>query len=193
MRSPNENFASPVHALERRCRRMTRLIAGLFILWFVTVAGFAVLVTRPPGGLRIPDDGILRVRGLSVVDGNGVERVRVGAPLPEPLDLGKRFPRGSEIGGILLFDAEGNERSGYVTSDDYPNVFFTLDSIGRQQVLFLADPGGTPFLRLWNGDSAVQMSVDEDGPELKLTQGREVFFEAAPRATGPQAKPGEGR
>ncbi len=194
MSNPNENFDIPVRSLERRCRRLTALIAGLFILWMVTTAGLAALMRRPVGGsLHVMNDGILRVRGLSVIDANGVERVRIGAPLPEPLDVGKRFPRGGEIGGILLFDAEGNERSGYVTSDDYPNVFFTLDSIGRQQVLFMADPGGTPFLRLWYGDAAVQTSVDEDGPALKLTRGREVLFEAPPAASASRDKQGERR
>ena len=58
----------------------------------------------------------LRLRQLSIVDTNGVERVRIGAPLPEPPMLGKRFHRDGPISGILLFDAEGNERTGYATS-----------------------------------------------------------------------------
>ncbi len=185
MSNSNESTDRTIQTLERKCRRTARLVAGLSVLWFVTAVGIVVLATRPAaGGLRLRDDGLLRVRGLSVVDANGVERVRIGAPLPAPLDLGKRFPRGGEIGGLLLFDAEGNERSGYVTSDDYPNVFFTLDSIGRQQVLFMADPGGEPFLRLWYGDAAVETSVGDAGPQLKLTRGRDVLFEAPPPAAG---------
>lgn len=70
----------------------------------------------------------LRLRQLSIVDANGVERVRIGAPLPEPLMLGKRVPRDGSLSGILLFDAEGTERTGYATGDSYPNVIFTLDS-----------------------------------------------------------------
>jgi len=36
---------------------------------------------------------ILTVRGLIVVDEKGVERVRIGSPLPGPMINGKREPR----------------------------------------------------------------------------------------------------
>src|SRR5437868_3696323 len=60
---------------------------------------------------------ILRVRGLIVVDEHGIERVWIGAPLPDPSFLGKRGQRQAPISGILLMDADGTERSGYVTDE----------------------------------------------------------------------------
>ena len=76
---------------------------------------------------------VLRVRELNVVDGNGVTRVKIGAPLAHAVVNGhQNKSRGGRpkdtISGILLFDAEGNERSGYATVDHgYSNVMLTLD------------------------------------------------------------------
>jgi hypothetical protein len=55
-----------------------------------------------------PDkDGILRVRGLIVEDRNGHERVRLGAPLPDPMIHGVRYKRSGDISGLLISDAAG--------------------------------------------------------------------------------------
>ena len=51
------------------------------------------------------------------MDENGIERVRIGAPLPDPPLFGKRYKRSAGVSGILMTDADVNERSGYVTND----------------------------------------------------------------------------
>ncbi len=121
-------------------------------------------------------DKILKVRGLVVVDSTGVERVVLGAPLPNPIILGKRYPRGGNTSGILLYDANGTERSGYVTDDNYPNVFFTLDAIGPQRALFLAEPQGATSLWLWSDNNnrfAVTTSIDTTSFEI-LSNGKKL-------------------
>jgi hypothetical protein len=175
--------------LEGRNRRLVRGWAATAVALALAIAALALFSIRPRNIL--PPDGVLTVRGLVVVDGNGVDRVRIGAPLPDPLVLGKRFPRGGTVSGILLFDDEGNERSGYVTSDGYPNVFFTLDSLARQHVLFITEPQGDPTLRLWDGASAATLSAGADGPELKITAGERTLLEVPPPA--PKATPRGGR
>jgi hypothetical protein len=158
--------------------RNHRLTWALIALAVVFVFGMAVLaVPRFRAGNSGRADGILTVRGLVVVDGNGVERVRIAAPLPDPLVLGKRFPRGGAISGILLSDEEGNERSGYVTADGYPNVFFTLDSLARQHVLFITEPQGDPTLRLWDGRSAFLLTVGAEGPQLRFISGDKTLLD----------------
>lgn len=146
-----EKLRESVERLTLRNRRLMRAVTMSVPVLALAIAALAVVTLRP--GRLDPPGGILKVRGLVVIDGSGVERVRIQAPLPDPLVLGKRFPRGGAVSGILLFDAEGNERSGYVTSDGYPNVFFTLDSLARQHVLFITEPQGDPTLRLWDGTS----------------------------------------
>lgn len=125
-------------------------------------------------------DKVLKVRGLVVVDPTGMERVVIGAPLPEPIILGKRFPRGPRgggISGILLYDAEGNERSGYVTDDNYPNVFFTLDALGQQKALFLTEPQGATSLWIWANDkNKFELTTSDDATSLKvLSNGKNII------------------
>jgi hypothetical protein len=181
-----KNLRESVECLARRNRRLARALALSVSLLALAVIALAVVSLRPQS--LEPPGGILRVRGLVVVDGNGVERVRIQAPLPDPLVLGKRFPRGGAVSGILLFDDEGNERSGYVTSDGYPNVFFTLDSLACQHVLFITEPQGDPTLRLWDGTSAATLSAGSDGPGLKLTSGEKTLLEIPAPTPAPIGK-----
>lgn len=128
------------------------------------VMGFYLIQNRT---LQIDfSDQILQVRGLVVTDSLGRERVIIGAPLPPAQSIGYRFYRGndSEVSGIMLYDHEGQERSGYVTDDSYGNVFFTLDSKISQRALFVAEPQGAVTLRLWgkNGNQIDLGTSDDD-------------------------------
>lgn len=90
-------------------------------------------------------DGIMHVRGLVVEDVNHRERVRLGAPSPDPVIHGVRYERSGAVSGLIISiisDADGNERGEYVTSDQFGEAFLSLDSEDEQQVLFLANPKG---------------------------------------------------
>lgn len=66
----------------------------------------------------------------------------------------------------MLYDAEGQERGGYVTDDYYGNAFLSLDSKAHMPVLLIAEPQGAGSLLLnsRNGKNKVNLSVsDEDG------------------------------
>lgn len=164
-----------IRVLERKNRWLTLSVICILLV------GAAFFLWQKPfkGNISHSSDqeNILRVRGIVVVDENGTERVWIGAPVPEPLILGKRFPRGGKMSGIILFDEEGNERSGYGTSDGYPNVLFTLDSIGQQHVLFMAEPQGDTALWIWNGGNSFKLSIGEETSSLTLSQKGEVLFE----------------
>lgn len=104
-------------------------------------------------------ESILKVKGLIVVDKNGIERVVIGSDFPDPISMGKRVPRGGEandlMAGIMLHDAEGNERGGYMTSGFYPNIFLTFDQITGQQMMLLNEPfgGSSMMVNSGNGNS----------------------------------------
>jgi hypothetical protein len=179
-----------IEQLERTVARMQRrervvVLIGMILL-AVTVAAIGMpRAIAKPGADEVREN--LRVRQLSIIDANGVERVRIGAPVPEPIILGKRTGRGGAMSGIILYDAEGNERSGYVTADDYPNVLFTLDSLARQHVLFMAEPQGSPSLSLFDKGGAVKMWVDEEGvPVFKLIKRGQNVVELPAPATSTQ-------
>lgn len=120
------------------------------------------------------EDKILKVRGIVVVDSLGIERVILGAPLPTAQSsMGNRlYPRekGTGVHGVMLYDAEGQERGGYVTDDDYGNVFLTLDSKSGQTFLALAEPYGATALQLWDrkGRNKISLETADSVAEIKL-------------------------
>ena len=65
------------------------------------------------------------MRGLVVEDVNQRERVRLGAPLPDPMIHGVRYKRSGPVSGLIISDAKGNERGGHVTSDQSGEAFFS--------------------------------------------------------------------
>jgi len=168
--------------LEQQNRLLKRALLLAVILWLSAVAFWFTRDSRPMQVRAAQTDEVLRVRGLVVVDEKGVERVRIGAPLPDPMMFGRRISRGGSVFGILLSDANGMERSGYVTDNDYGNVFFTLDSTTRgQHVLFISDPNGGATLRMWdrgtNGVNSVSLDASDDGPSFKLVKDGKTLFE----------------
>tara|TARA_R110000868_G_scaffold253614_1_gene510230 strand:+ start:1353 stop:1841 length:489 start_codon:yes stop_codon:yes gene_type:complete len=114
---------------------------------------------------------IIKVRGLVVTDSMGVERVIIGANLPDPQGHGNRFDRGGEVSGIMLYDSEGQERGGYVTDNDYGNIFLTLDSKTSQRALFIAEPQGVATLQVWgNNGNKVSIGASDEGTEFKIIE-----------------------
>jgi hypothetical protein len=85
------------------------------------------------------EDGVLRVRDLAVTDQNGVERLYLGAPLPDPIVNGVRRKRSGVIAALTTLDAKGNERGGSVTAGQSGEAFLGLDPEDEQPVLFLAN------------------------------------------------------
>jgi hypothetical protein len=169
--------------LEQQVLRLTRIVYALAALTTVLVA--ALLHPRL-GSLNAqtpvasaPADSILRVRGLVVVDERGMERVWIGAPVTEPRALGKRFSRGARASGILLFDAEGNERGGYVTFDDEGTAHFSLDAVGYMAARISAPAsGGVEFLARGDNGSVARFGVAGSAPYVGLLRGDSVFFQA---------------
>lgn len=127
---------------------------------------------------------VLRTRELNIVDAKGITRVKIGAPLAHAVVDGRQNrSRGGRpedtISGILLFDAEGIERSGYATVDSgYSNVLLTLDDKSRQHAMFIAEPTGATTLRLFNADTKdrIDVAIDKDGPSLSMIRrGKEIY------------------
>lgn len=175
-----------VACLERKYRIAFITAAITSVCGVLAIAGAigsragAAITTHPDS--KIVD--VLRVRELNVVDGNGVTRVKIGAPLAHAVVDGRQNKsRGGRpedtISGILLFDAEGNERSGYATVDHgYSNVMLTLDDQNKQHAMFIAEPTGATTLRLFNADTKdrVDVAINKDGPHISMMKrGKEIY------------------
>lgn len=165
--------------LERRCARLAWGVRAAFGLWALTLVAVVAMGVRggdAQGKGADPVD-VLRVHRLEVVDGNGVTRVILGAPLPEPIILGRRHPRGGAVSGMLILDGEGNERGGYVTDDGYGNAMITLDSVGRMQWIGMVEPDGGAWTNLSAADgSQFDVRVSEGGAAARVVEGgKEVW------------------
>jgi len=165
--------STELSALKRKCYFLSRIVFGMLILWLAT------LLVQIAGSVRASDkpnttnamaalSDSLRVRELVVVDANGTPRVRIAAPLPDPIMLGKRFKRGGEVSGVLIYDSEGNERGGYVT-DEERNAALTLDEINRAAVHIGVNDRGEMHLQLSNGRGVFAgIGVLPSGPWFRL-------------------------
>src|SRR5450755_1985071 len=128
---------------------------------------------------RIDKHDIVTARGLIIVDENGKTRVRIGALLPEPIIMGKRQKSGGSIAEILLYDARGNERGGYVTDNSGGNAFLTLDSNVGQEVTLVAYPNGGAEFGI-NDDllkDKVVLSAVKSGPLIRLYRAGATTFQ----------------
>lgn len=175
-----EQILSRISVLERRQGRIYQA-AGLVA---ILLAGAIVFQSHQIKELRNPEK--LRVRELAVVDEHGTERVLIAAPLPDPMIAGQRHKRDGVVSGIVIADATGTERGGYVTADGYANALLTLDGQGFQTVLLLAEPDGGTTFRIWNRDKgSVTMGVS-NSPFLNVKQNGKPLF-AAP-ADNPESR-----
>lgn len=166
-----------VQKLRRSFRVQRWLLAGSFVVISFLVA--TVLSRSTPVMASTTDkDGILHVRGLVVEDANHHERVQLGAPLPDPMIHGVRYKRSGAISGLIISDADGNERGAYATSDKSGEAFLSLDSEDEQQVLFLANPkGGVNFDIFDSNGNEAQLTVFPDGPKLKMKKMKATVVE----------------
>ncbi len=151
--------------------------------WRVRVLTFAlilsVLIIVACGWtFRQQQSDVLRVRQIVIVDEKGTERVWIGAPVPDPIVQGQRQKRSGPVSGIILLDAKGNERGGYVTSDGSGEVFMSLDSEKAQETLFLANPGGGAHLSIFDGQgNLARIGVLNSQPTLLLRRAGNAVFE----------------
>jgi hypothetical protein len=165
-----------------RLKRQVNAQRWLLLVAAAGIAGMAMTMLGRPHAVEAqsaPDkDGILHVRGLVVEDQNGHERLRLGAPLPDPMIHGVRRKRSGVVSGLIISDANGNERGGYVTADASGEAFLGLDSEEDQKVLLLANPkGGVNFVLTNNDGNSMQLTVFPNGPGLKMTKSNQRILD----------------
>lgn len=157
---------------------------ALVIFFFISVAVLGCIIAAEWHSMRtLAHPRTLSLRRLDIVDQNGVSRVILAAPAPPPTRFGKPGKRDGPVSGMLLVDATGTERGGYVTSDSsYSNALLTLDAQGYQTVLLLAEPTGNVLFRTWNREAknkgSVVLGVSESGPFVNLKQNGSLLFSA---------------
>lgn len=155
-----------LNQLHARVRLLTKIVV---VQLLVTAASFLVAANRGE-----PGSDTIRTRHLVVVDEHGVQRVHIGAPVPDPIVQGHTSKRDEPAAGVMIYDAAGNERGGYIT-DNNPaggNALITLDNATQQAVTLVAYP-----------DSGAEGGV-------QLDHERSVAFSATPKFTGIRVRHG---
>ena len=156
----------------------SRVLIGILCLNLM-VTGFLVYKFQTlNSSIMHNPKGVITARAIVLVDSMGVERVIIGAHLPDPTFHGFRIPRGQDatVSGVMLYDSEGQERGGYVTDDHYGNIFLTLDSKVGQQALFIAEPQGGATLQVWgrNNNKITLGAYDEGISAEAIKNGKQI-------------------
>ena len=186
----NETELTCLQEEMRSLRRWCRAQQIVLVIALSAIAGLVAIVLGNPASVAAQStadkDGVLHVRGLVIEDPGGHERVRLGAPLPDPMIHGVRKKRAGAVSGLLISDASGNERGGYVTSDQSGEAFVTLDSEDDQEVMLLANPKGGANFYLRDKGNLAQMTVFAgeypdaqvpDGPKFTMTKAKQTVLE----------------
>ena len=171
-----DDIIARIDALERQLRVWrTAALLGLGAC-FAVVVGFGSLATARSAA---PDD-IIRTHGLIITDAHGVERIRLGAPVPDaPGETGHRI---SPATGLILMDANGRERMGFGLLDNgmLDLGFDAAPGAGhgpnRERLHLGVDPDGKAFLRFLDSDSGLAGRLvmnDEDALELQFVKAKD--------------------
>jgi hypothetical protein len=150
--------------LETRVRHLTRLLLVLVLI----VAALATAAWHRP----LQSD-VVRTRGLIVVDQNGVERLVIGAPIPEP--AGRRIAPST---GLVINDSAGAERFGVGLLGN-GNVVMGFDApprpndrVNRERITIAVNSAGRGEIRFLDSKGMVRthMSLfDDDNVQLFFT------------------------
>lgn len=113
------------------------------------------------------ESSVLRARGLVIVDEQGVERVVIGAPTPDPKGLGTRV---APLYGLVINGPTGEERGGYGVMGQSDEAILTLDGAGGDEVFkVVANPdAGASLFVMHQHNSTVALTTYRGEPELHL-------------------------
>jgi hypothetical protein len=181
--TPTDNDALLAQVVQAN-RRLSAWVKVMFGVWAVTLVGGGWIVETSQAHASGASQ-ILRVRELQIVDAAGKTRVRIAAPLPEPIVNGKTAKREDGVSGVMIYDALGNERGGYVTDNSVGNAFLTLDSNTGQEVTLVAYPhGGAEFGMNDDKTNKIALQAMETGPRLRLVQAGATLTDLPARSSG---------
>src|SRR6266851_6661366 len=83
----------------RRSHKRMCLASAICLVGVVSVSATGWMGSREVRASTTDKDGVLHLRGLVIDDAGGHERLRLGAPLPDPLiHGGAEAPAGADLG-----------------------------------------------------------------------------------------------
>lgn len=165
--------------LEQRLRSAQLKITALTM---VAAAGVSVgCVSLATAQSPVLEDGIVRARGIVITDARGVERIHIGAPVPDAPNEGR--PRVAESTGMLIHDENGRERFGVgllsngVLSMGFDAAPGTGSGANRERLHLGVTPDGRGYVRFLDQSSGLagRLHLDErDRMALDFWSGDQV-------------------
>ena len=112
----------------------------------------------------------LVVHRLDVVDANGVPRLILAAPTPDPVIGGKPQPRRYPVSGLALFDEHGDERGGLGVADIPGGApVLALDHDNFDAIGWKVLPDGSVSFGINDRRSDIHNPADRPAERIRLT------------------------
>jgi hypothetical protein len=89
------------------------------------------------------DQERLTARRIDVVDSKGVIRMTLAGDVPRPIVDGIEYKRAVGMGGLIIWDEEGNERGGIGFNDTRSSTQLSFDYAAQEAVAVLSREDGT--------------------------------------------------
>ena len=158
-------------ALQGRVKRLERRLKFGLCGWGASVVVLGlVFAALPPGWTQAGEKPkVLRARSLVIVDEKGTERIRIAAPLPDPVVRGKQSRRRSPANGIQFNDTNGNARGGIGMLDDGTMILCFDYEQGEAVCMFLLPDGQAGFMaQVERGNKKVALATNLPGGKSGL-------------------------
>lgn len=163
--SIEQKFAQLERIQVKLKRVLTACCLCLLVLLSIVLASF-----KNNSSQIIPEDSVLKLRGIILTDKNGIDRMWLGTPVDKPIVMGKRMNRGSTAHGIILLDEQGNERGSFAIHDESSSIALTMDNVSKMVYNLSTGPTGgvTEWIRDKYGNT-ILLATGQDGPFVKLS------------------------
>ena len=162
-------------SLQRSVLKLKKAVLLLTIGWITTLTVWFACGNSL--NIHAAESQSLSIRRLAIVDRNGVERVVISAPVPEPMINGSRGKRDSPMSGILIYDPKGNERGGYGTSDGTDlGALLTLDSEKDQVFTAYANAGSGASVWVANEKHENVVMSSHNTALFEITHGKRIVY-----------------
>lgn len=171
-----------IETLRNRAVRVERLLMG---------ASVVVVVLLLAGWQNVESPQNIKARSLSIVDANGVVRLALGSPVPDPVIEGKTAKRRSPATGIIFSDAAGNEHGGMGMLDDGSmNLCFDDAKTERNCLFLMPKMGNGVALMDTTGGNRAMLYLDTAGaPHLVMRDDKGKALVSLPEEPKPNTTP----
>lgn len=175
-----KSFEERLAALEQENARLRKRITRQNAAWLFSALALAGSVAVAGVAVKDAVFGSIKAKEVVVVDDKGTVRARISGDVPDAVMAGGRVSkRGDKAAGMIIYDAEGIERGGYVTTDTESNAMITLDSKYRMAAIMVAGPDQSQAaaMSLITKGSMLDFRADANGSRMTMSDKDGVKFQ----------------